>query len=106
MNARDYNGRFERTLAANKLEFTVTIESSECAGIKIEHKNYRIKPRCSFDGDVLVHLTRVTRPTRLNRVARSSHKIFAVSSYASKKARVVRGMRNVWLEIKIACLPL
>lgn len=106
MTARDFDNRFEDTLRSNKLEFTVeATHEPGAAGISWDYKKIRIKPRASFDPELLVTLIRTNRPVRYRAIGRRSHKCFVVETRGSK-SRVQWGLRNVWLEIKIRCLPL
>jgi hypothetical protein len=103
MRAQDFDSRFEDTLKANRLEYTVERKTENLSGIGWEYKDFLIKSSVAHHPDVRVSLIRTVRPVRYGSVGRTSHKCFVIASYGRKRPVARFGLRNVWLEIKLVC---
>ena len=107
MRLRDFEYRFEETLKANKLEFTIKTTTEAVIGITWTWKTYSIKPRSSFDLPLLVTLCKCYREgsAYARRRARTSCSCFVVPPHGLGD-KAVHGLNAVWRFIRLMCLPL
>jgi len=105
MKLRDFEYRFEETLRANKLEFTVETTVETMVGITWTWKKISIKPRCNFDLPLTISLGKHTRPGGFHRRARTACSCFVVPP-PGLGDKVVHGLTGVWRFIRLMCLPL
>jgi len=105
MKLRDFENRFEATLQSHKLEYTMETTTETAVGITWVWKSYSIKPRCAFNGPLLVTLGKHTRPGGFNRRSRTGCSCFVVPPHGMG-SKAVHGLTAVWRFIRIICLPL
>lgn len=111
MKLRDFESRFEETLKLNKLQYTVEV----CVEPRTQFddswtwKKFSVMARCpKFDNPLLVTLGKYSRSAKPYRRAKTSCTCFVVPATLmfQKSKKVRHGLRAVWQEIRLHCMPL